>query len=71
MAKYSTHIRCDEQDQIFVASAPELAGCMAHGATHEEALANVQEAVDFWLDTARELGRVIPLPSGFRSAVGQ
>ena len=49
-----------------VVDVPELPGCMAHGATREEALQNAQEAIDLWLDVAREDGRVIPEPKGRR-----
>jgi len=31
-----------EEDQSFVADVPELPGCMAHGASPDEALANAQ-----------------------------
>lgn len=41
-------------DQAFVARLPDRPGCIAHGATREEALANATEAVSPWLDTARE-----------------
>ena len=61
----------DEEDQIFVAYAPELPGCMAHGDTQEEALASIHEAIEFWLDTARELGREIPQPARMPVAVGE
>jgi len=33
---------------------------MAHGATYEEALRNTDDAMIFWLDTAREDGIAIP-----------
>ncbi len=50
----------DPGDQVFVADVPELPGCSAHGDTHEEALANAQEAITFWLDTCEELDRTAP-----------
>ena len=31
MAKYSIFMQYDPQDKIYVASVPELQGCMAHG----------------------------------------
>jgi len=39
---------------------------MAHGRTPDEALANCKEAMDLWLDTAREFGRAVPKPKGRR-----
>lgn len=69
MSKYALEIHWDESDQIYVANAPELPGCMAHGDSPEEALANIQTAMEFWLETAKELGREIPLPGQMRVAV--
>jgi predicted RNase H-like HicB family nuclease len=48
---YSTTIEYDADDKIFVARIPELRGCMAHGATHEDAMAHVHEAMQIQLDT--------------------
>jgi predicted RNase H-like HicB family nuclease len=39
---------------------------MAHGDTQEAALANVREAVELWIETAREFGDPIPEPKGRR-----
>ena len=66
MDKYEIIIYWSEPDEAFVADAPELPGCMAHGKTHEEALANMRDAMGLWLDTAREFGDPIPEPKGRR-----
>ena len=66
MHKYEIIIYWSEDDRAFIAEVPELPGCSAHGDTPEEALANCQEAMDLWLDTAREFGRPIPVPKGRR-----
>jgi predicted RNase H-like HicB family nuclease len=55
-----------EEDQAFVAEAPELPGCAAHGATHEAALASAQDAIRLWIETAKEFGDPIPEPKGRR-----
>ena len=47
----------------FVATVPELPGCMSDGDTPEEALANVRDAVAAWIEEARALGRPVPKPS--------
>jgi predicted RNase H-like HicB family nuclease len=64
MNKYEVIIYWSEQDQTFVAEVPELAGCAAHGPTQQSALANAQEAIQLWIDTAREFGDPIPAPKG-------
>lgn len=64
MNRYEIILYWSEEDQVFIAEVPELPGCMAHGETQNEAFQNVQDAMSFWLDTARELGRSIPEPRG-------
>lgn len=64
MNKYEIIIYWSDEDDLYIAEVPELPGCMAHGDTPEEALANAKDAMDLWLDTARELGRDIPEPKG-------
>ncbi len=62
MHKYEIIIYWSEEDQVYIADVPELPGCMAHGKTHDEALANTKEPVQLWIDTAREFGDPIPKP---------
>ena len=62
--KYEVIIYWSEDDQAFIAEAPELAGCAADGATYSEALANIQVIISEWIETAKELGRPIPEPKG-------
>jgi predicted RNase H-like HicB family nuclease len=64
--KYETIIYWSKEDSAFIAEVPELPGCIAHGASQEEALANVNEAIQLWLDTAKEFGDPIPEPKGRR-----
>lgn len=45
MDHYEIIIYWSAQDQAFIADVPELPGCMAHGATHEEALNNAKQAM--------------------------
>ena len=50
-----------EQDEAgyYVAEVPALPGCLSQGKTREEALANVKEAIEDWLqvmETKTELG---------------
>lgn len=64
MPKYEVIIYWSNEDNAFIAEVPELAGCMADGATYQEALANAQMIIQEWIETARELGRPIPEPRG-------
>jgi len=64
--KYETIIYWSEQDQVFVAEVPELPGCIAHGESYESALANAKDAIQLWIDTAREFGDPVPEPKGPR-----
>ncbi len=66
MDKYEIILFWSAEDETFVAEVPELPGCMAHGTTHEKALANAKQAVQLWLDTAAEFGDPIPEPKGRR-----
>ena len=64
MIRYEIIIYWSEEDEAFVAEVPELAGCMADGATYQEALANTEVVIQEWIETARELGRPVPAPKG-------
>ena len=66
MNHYEIIIYWSDQDQAFLAEAPELPGCMAHGNSYDQALQNIQEAMQLWLDVAREQGKTIPVPKGRR-----
>ena len=63
---YEIIIYWSAEDDAFVAEVPELPGCMAHGATQEEALGNAKDAARLWLDTAKEFGDSVPEPRGHR-----
>ncbi|MBC7797808.1 MAG: type II toxin-antitoxin system HicB family antitoxin [Pyrinomonadaceae bacterium] len=64
MNKYEIVIYWSDADGSFIAEVPELAGCMADGATRQEALSNAEIVAQEWLETAQELGRTIPEPQG-------
>ncbi len=66
MNKYEVIIYWSNEDGVYVAEVPELPGCLAHGKSQAEALVNVQEAVQLWIDTANEFGDPIPEPKGER-----
>ncbi len=62
--KYEIIIFWSEEDQSYVAEVPELPGCMADGPTYQDALANAEQIIREWIETASELGRPIPKPRG-------
>ena len=64
--KYEIILYWSEADGAFVAEVPQLPGCMAHGDTQEAALDSVNQAMDLWIDTAREFGDPVPEPKGER-----
>jgi len=62
--RYEVIIYWSDEDQTFIAEAPELPGCAADGATYQEAIANVEVVIQEWIETAQELGRTVPEPRG-------
>ena len=64
MTKYEMIIYWSEEDQLFIAEVPELAGCMADGSSYQEAVNNAERVIAEWKETALELGRYIPEPKG-------
>lgn len=47
----------------FAAYVPDLPGCMSDGETPQEALENVQDAIQCWMEAWTDMGRPIPDPS--------
>ena len=66
MQNYEIILYWSSEDQVFIAEVPELPGCVAHGNSQEIALSNVKEAIQLWIDTAKEFGDPIPEPKGRR-----
>lgn len=52
----------EEDGGGFAATVPDLPGCMSDGDTREEAARNIEDAIRFWLEEARALGRPVPSP---------
>jgi predicted RNase H-like HicB family nuclease len=53
----------DEDGGGFSAVVPDLPGCISDGDTPEQALANVRDAIEAWIEAANDLGRPVPQPS--------
>ena len=64
MYKYAIEIFYSEEDEGYIATVPELAGCSAFGNNEKEALKEVIIAIELWLKTAAKEGRLIPKPAG-------
>lgn len=64
MHKYEILLYWSDEDRCYVAEVPELAGCLSHGANQLEALQNINEAMDLWIETAKEFNDPIPEPKG-------
>ena len=64
MIRYEIIIYWSDENQTYLAEVPELPGCVADGASYQEAIANAETIIQEWLDTAREIGRPIPEPKG-------
>ncbi|MCK4641455.1 MAG: type II toxin-antitoxin system HicB family antitoxin [Candidatus Marinimicrobia bacterium] len=62
--KYEIIVYWSDEDNAFIAEVPELPGCMADGATYQEAISNAEVIIQEWIETAEELGRAIPQPKG-------
>jgi len=50
--KYEIIIFWSSEDNAYIAEVPELPGCMADGKTYQEALANAEQIIEEWIETA-------------------
>lgn len=64
MYKYEIILYWSNEDNSYIAEVPELAGCMADGTTMQSALENVHTVMEEWIETAKLMGREIPVPKG-------
>jgi predicted RNase H-like HicB family nuclease len=53
--KQMTAIIEQDEDGLFVAHCPALKGCWSQGETEEEAMANLREAMEGWLEAEEAL----------------
>jgi predicted RNase H-like HicB family nuclease len=63
MNRYHINVFWSDEDDCWVANVPDLEPCSAFGDTAQEALAEVEIAMELWLETARAHGLAIPEPS--------
>jgi antitoxin HicB len=63
---YEIHIRhlSEEDGGGYLATVPELPGCMSDGETPQEALENIFDAINCWIEAESRTGRAFPGQSG-------
>jgi len=59
--KFRVTIEPDE-DGVFVAECPALPGCISQGKTRDEAMVNVRDAIQGYLESLKNHGEPIPAP---------
>lgn len=59
---YHINLFWSGDDGCWIADVPDLHYCSAHGETPSEAIAEIQLAMECWLETARAEGMAIPEP---------
>lgn len=67
---YSRKLTPDESGG-FVATIHEFPGCIAHGFTADEAVHNLENAAEAWLEAADESSYLVPEPANYDSASGR
>ena len=65
---YHINVFWSEDDECWLADVPDLHPCTSHGESPEEATANIRDAIQDWLEVARDKGFDIPEPR-YRPAI--
>ena len=68
---YRMEIIPDNEEGGFVASFPDLPGCITVGETMEEVIRNIIDAKRAWLEAELEAGNTIPIPEESKKYSGQ
>lgn len=69
--EYPIRMHWSDEDEAWIAEVPALPGCVSHGDTPAEAAANIEEAMELWLESARRHGDKIPEPDFARSRLNE
>jgi len=59
--KFYVVIEPDLESGGYVAECPELPGCVSQGETVDEALRNIKEAIEAYLESVKKHGESLPL----------
>ncbi|WP_295527552.1 type II toxin-antitoxin system HicB family antitoxin [Novosphingobium sp. Chol11] len=65
---YHINLFWSAEDECWIADVPDLRPCSTHGDTRAQALANINDAIEGWLEVAHERAFVIPEPR-YRPAI--
>lgn len=65
---YAIAVFWSEADKAWIADAPDLKSCSAHGSTPEDAVRELRIAISAWIDAANANGMPLPAPE-FRQAL--
>ena len=57
---YHINLFWSAEDECWIADVPDLRPCSAHGDTRAEAIDNIKDAIEGWLEVAEERGFPIP-----------
>lgn len=61
----------DESGLYYYATVLEFDGCQSHGGSYQEAFANIQEAMELWVDAKLTGGFPVPAPKAGDSYSGK
>ncbi len=62
-ARYPKQVFWSDEDEGFIAIAPDLPGCSAFGESEAAAVSELDPAIEAWIDAARVAGNAVPAPS--------
>jgi predicted RNase H-like HicB family nuclease len=62
-ARHRIEVYWSAEAAAWIADVPDLPYCTAHGPTPHDAVAQVEVAMEAWLEAARSDGRAAPEPS--------
>jgi predicted RNase H-like HicB family nuclease len=61
--RYPKQVFWSDEDEGYIALAPDLPGCSAFAESEFEALSELDHAISAWISAARAAGNAIPGPS--------
>ena len=70
LTPYIYRVVVEPDEDRYYAEVPALPGCYSWGYSYKEALKNIKEAIELWLEVKKEAGEPIPVeePDAIRNA---